>query len=245
MTRSRRQLFACPVDVALSVIHGKWKPAILWALSGRVWYGGGCTETAVLRSLPPAPGTGSWPYESTWGSCRCWNAAGWQLVGGIPIRSLMFLGSHDMVPIAVKLPRSPVTGVTSVTVDGDPFGAWTLNRAGWLERTDGRPWQLCDNSTEITYTYGEAPPGGGRDAAVELGIELLRYRLGLDGCRIPRRATQITRQGVSISIDPRDFLNEGGTGLMLVDLWLRSVNPERRPMPATVWSPDLPTTVRS
>ena len=34
MTRSRRQLFACPVDVALSVIHGKWKPAILWSLSG-------------------------------------------------------------------------------------------------------------------------------------------------------------------------------------------------------------------
>ena len=34
MIRSRRKLFACPVDVALSVIHGKWKPAILWSLAG-------------------------------------------------------------------------------------------------------------------------------------------------------------------------------------------------------------------
>lgn len=218
---------------------------LLWALTGRVWYGGGCTETAVLRSMPPPPGTDSWPYESTWGKCRCWSLTGWQLVGGLPIQAFRPLGVvHDVVPIAVKLPRSPVTGVTSVTVDGEPFGAWNLNRAGWLERTDGKPWQVCDNSTEITYTFGEPPPGGGRDAAVELAVEMIRYRYNLDGCRWPRRATQITRQGLTINIDPSEFLERGHTGLVAVDLWIRSVNPERRAQPARVWSPDLPTTMR-
>lgn len=33
MNRSRSKRFACPVDVALSVIGGKWKPAILWSLA--------------------------------------------------------------------------------------------------------------------------------------------------------------------------------------------------------------------
>lgn len=35
MTASRRTLFACPVDVTLSLITGKWKPMILWLLAAR------------------------------------------------------------------------------------------------------------------------------------------------------------------------------------------------------------------
>lgn len=31
----RRTAFACPVDVALSMISGKWKPMILWLLTAR------------------------------------------------------------------------------------------------------------------------------------------------------------------------------------------------------------------
>lgn len=35
MAIARRKTFACPVDVTLSLIHGKWKPMILWLLSAR------------------------------------------------------------------------------------------------------------------------------------------------------------------------------------------------------------------
>jgi len=35
MNHSQRKIFACPVDVTLSLIHGKWKPMILWLLSTR------------------------------------------------------------------------------------------------------------------------------------------------------------------------------------------------------------------
>ncbi len=35
MPKKRRTKFACPVDVALSLINGKWKPMILWLLAGK------------------------------------------------------------------------------------------------------------------------------------------------------------------------------------------------------------------
>ncbi|HEV7164003.1 MAG TPA: helix-turn-helix domain-containing protein [Gammaproteobacteria bacterium] len=35
MTKKRPTRFICPVDVALSLIHGKWKPMILWLLAGK------------------------------------------------------------------------------------------------------------------------------------------------------------------------------------------------------------------
>jgi DNA-binding HxlR family transcriptional regulator len=35
ITTRRRTVFACPVDVALSMISGKWKPMILWLLATR------------------------------------------------------------------------------------------------------------------------------------------------------------------------------------------------------------------
>lgn len=216
---------------------------ILWALSGRTWYGGGCTESAVIRSIPPMPGTGTWPYESSWGNCRCWSYG--SAVDGLPARLRPFMGRHVGSPIAVRLPRSPVVAVTEVLVGGEAFAAWHLLPSGWLERTDGKPWAVCDGDTEITYEFGRPPPAGGRDAAIELALELVRYRFGLEGCRLPRRATQVVRQGVSITIDPLQFLSEGGTGLLVVDLWLRAVNPDRGTQPARVWSPDLPRTMRS
>lgn len=35
MTKKRRTQFVCPVDVALSLIAGKWKPMILWLLTAK------------------------------------------------------------------------------------------------------------------------------------------------------------------------------------------------------------------
>lgn len=35
MPAVQRKTFACPVDVTLNLIHGKWKPMILWLLSTR------------------------------------------------------------------------------------------------------------------------------------------------------------------------------------------------------------------
>lgn len=211
---------------------------ILWALSGRTWYGGGCEESVILRSQPPPPGTGAWPYSNSWGWCECWSASSW------PGHPGAWPGQH-YAPVSVRLPRSPITAVTAVTIDGDAFTGYTLRRSGWLERTDGNPWNVCGEATEITYTFGEPPPAGGRDSAVELGVEMVRAALGVD-CRLPERVTNVTRQGVSMTVmDPAEFLEKGKVGLPGVDLWLSAVNPKAVAQSAFVWSPDIPTSVRS
>jgi hypothetical protein len=218
---------------------------LLWMLSGRRWYGGGCEESATLRSHPPMPGQGTWPYHKSWPSCACWNFGTW--LDGRLYPAPNWDGNHITSPIAVRLPRSPVTGIVSVEIDGDPFVGYHLLRTGWLERTDGQGWRMCDESTVITYTFGEPPPAGGRDSAVELGVEMALSALGSDDCRLPERTISVTRQGVSMTImDPQEFLEKGYTGLPGVDLWLSAVNGgENRPQAAGVWSPDIPSTMRS
>lgn len=209
---------------------------ILWSLSGRTWYGSGCEEAAIIRSFSPPPGTGTWPYDSSWGRCGCWLYGTWLDGRWFPGP---FPGQHQQAPVAIRLPRSPVTSIVSVTIDGDPFLAWNLMRSGWLERTDGRPWQACGDSTEVIYRFGEPPPQGGIDAAVELAAEMARDMFRVSSCRLPPNVVSITRQGVTMELmasDARSFR----TGLYLVDLWLDTVNPYSRPQSAQVWSPDVP-----
>jgi hypothetical protein len=66
-------------------------------------------------------------------------------------------------------------------------------------------------------------------------------------CRLPGNVTKLarqgssttTRQGVSVTdYDPSLLFAEGRTGLLLVDLWLTSVNPYRLTSPSRVYSPD-------
>lgn len=218
---------------------------ILWGLSGRRWMGQGCTITETLRSSPPSAGTGTWPYDSSWGSCACW-------AGGLWIDGRLFpppdwvIREHISYPIAVKLTRSPIQAVTEVRVEGQLFAAWRVTRSGWLERTDGKPWQMCGDLTEITYTYGEPPPEGGVQAARDLAKQLLLGSIGSADCELPSRTTSITRQGVSYEINSAmDIIDAGQTGLYFVDLWLSMVNPLKRPARAYVWSPDIPKTTRT
>jgi hypothetical protein len=212
---------------------------ILWMLSGRRFYGGGCEETVTLRSVPPAPGTGTWPYQPSWGSCACWGYGSWDHGWLYP-----FTGPWEREhysPIAIKLPRAPIAAVTEVTVNGEPFAAWRLTRSGYLERTDGRSWAMCDDSTSVTYEFGVAPPEGGVQAAVEMAVQFALADQGSDDCSLPQRVTSVSRQGISIEVlDPQDFLEKGRVGLYLTDLWLASVNPKNRAQGGRVWSPDIP-----
>jgi hypothetical protein len=209
---------------------------ILWMLAGRQWLGEGCIEDATLRSVA---GQGTWPYHKTWGDCGCWAWA-----DDLPSRLLF--RDHIPMPVSVRLPRSPIGEILSVTVDGVLLASneYALTRAGWLDRV-GDVWDTCAGTTVVRYTFGEPPPAGGRDSAVALAVELAKDQYGLDGCRLPKRTTSVQRQGVSITMaDPADFLEKGKTGIMSVDLWLSAVNPQARPRRGGVWSPDVPITNR-
>ena len=214
---------------------------IIYALSGRQWSGSGCSATVELRTHPPAPGSGAWPYYRTYGSGSqafwWWSFAGWAWFPH-------YLGIQPQ-PYAIKLPHREVQSITAVYVDQQPFTAYRLLESGWIERTDGRRWEQHDGETVIQYTFGDPPPESGVQACVELAVEMVKEYLNDPKCRLPKRTTTVTRQGVTVAMtDPQVFIKQGYVGLYRVDLFIRSVNPGGRQAAATVWSPDIPRGLR-
>lgn len=212
---------------------------ILYRLSGEQWRGVGCTYTATLRGRPPQQGSGAWPYYRSWGMTNTSQAYWWY-----PLSSVAFFPVYREtvpVPYAVRLPHDEVSSITSVTINGVAFTDYQLVRGNWLERTDGRGWQRFFDHVSVTYAYGSAPDETGVSAAVTLANEIGKAERGDSSCRLPKRVTSITRQGVSIAvIDSMDFFKIGKTGVPEVDLWLTSVNPKARRRRAMVFSPDIP-----
>jgi hypothetical protein len=100
---------------------------------------------------------------------------------------------------------------------------------------DGGVWPTCQDFTadpptwEVTYTPGLEVPEMGRIALGSLVCQLARRVCG-QACDLPANVTAVTRQGVTIALDPTTE-----TGLWIVDQWVAMVN---RPL-AKVWSPDL------
>lgn len=158
-----------------------------------------------------------------------------------------------------------ITEVTQVLIDGavvDP-STYRVDEYRWLVRTTPNPetpnegWPCCQSmdlpttqvgTFEVTYTYGTPPPRGGVQAAAALACQLaLACTPGAEGqCSLPERVTSITRQGVSmVVIDPFDFLEEGRTGLYVVDQWINSVNPAGLRRPPAVIAPSRPVNRRS
>jgi hypothetical protein len=100
---------------------------------------------------------------------------------------------------------------------------------------------LCDDAPiEVRYTAGTPVPPGTALVMGEVGCE---YLAALDNrpCKLPSRATSISRQGVTVELgSPDDFLNAGRLGLPLTDAWLTGVNQGGLKGPSKVYSPDLP-----
>jgi hypothetical protein len=152
----------------------------------------------------------------------------------------------------VRLPRYPVVSVDRVTVDGadlDPARYTVFNHRflALLTETDGRRTTLprtqrldlpvTERGTwEVEFTHGRTPPPGGVRAAATYGCQLaLACTPATAGlCKLPQRVTTITRQGVSLAL-----IQEGGTGLPEVDLWVVTDRLARARRGAQVVIPDL------
>jgi hypothetical protein len=108
-----------------------------------------------------------------------------------------------------------------------------------IQAVAGARWAPCDS--EVTYTYGIEPPTLGKMAARTLAIELVKRWNGMDDCILPQRVTSVARQGVSYTIlDSQEFIDDLRTGLYEVDMFLKSVNPDRARAKARVFTPDYP-----
>lgn len=149
----------------------------------------------------------------------------------------------------VKLAGYPVREILSVTIDGDPVdaGDYELRDYRFLVRLGNERWPSCQNmgvsSTEdgsfsVTYTFGQAPPQIGRDAAAQLACEIMKASLDLE-CALPVSARRIVRNGITIDATyfNRDETGVWRTGLPYVDMFLAGVNPSGLTRRPTIWAP--------
>jgi hypothetical protein len=193
---------------------------VLFNLSGRLWRGGACAQTVEV--------------DTTTGYC-------WSDLLTAPVWAI----NRDTNTVgnawwSFRLPDFPVTEVISVAkgrvtpVTVAP-NLYRLVNARELQRVDGQTW---DGIYQVRYLYGARPPPGALRAASILAGEFALATAGLT-CRLPKRVSSITRQGVSMTVlDSLDLFDKGRTGVPEVDSWLGSVNPTRA-RPSRVWSPDI------
>jgi hypothetical protein len=230
--------------------------AFLYEESGRI-FSGSCGPVTVRPVERPIDGDSrSWGarlsplgWFASWGLASSYGAQ----VPGV----MSHYGSTE--PPEITLPY-PVRSIVEVTIDGitippaeyelRDFQTLVRMRPGEGERPTARyGWptsqrqdlQLDQQGTfGVTFTFGNDPPPTGLIAARKLAEYLVVPQLG-DGSKYPRRVTSITRQGVSAGIT--DIVNvmqkSGSTGIYEVDLFLRSVNPNKLQRQAAVWSPDI------
>jgi len=124
--------------------------------------------------------------------------------------------------------RWPVWGVWDVVIDGDTLDAdeYVLRDRRFLERLNGT-WPSCASLTNpddfaITWAYGRMPPVELREACARFVLEMAKSALG-QKCDLPQRVTVITREQVTYTIlDSQKFIDEGRTGVYLVDLALKA-----------------------
>lgn len=224
---------------------------VLWAKSGRQF--GVCSAKArPCRSDCAGDGWVPWGYDGVWGSGSPWPYnAGHSQWFNIVCGSCSGDCSCTRV-CEFELPGGMVNEITSLTIDGAPLVAGVDYRVDdWRKvvRLGGECWPLCQDmnandgevgSWVVEWTYGLPVPTLGEFAVGEMACELARF-CDANKCRLPRRTTTVSREGVTYTlIDPFDFFERNRTGLYTCDLFITTTNPSDLTSAPVVWSPDSP-----
>lgn len=201
---------------------------LLWSMSGyRI---GVCTYREAFR-----PASGGWcgaPYKDSNGYWRNGGRAGGECC-------------------RVLLTHRPVEAIETVVDGGEPLTADQYRLEGsWLRRR-GACWTTsgpCDDPDLIvTYRAGVPFPPGTGAAVGEVACEYLTALTPGSGgqCRLPSRATSITRQGVTVTLDTAaEFVDRGRLGLPVTDAWLEAVRGAGPRVASRVYSPDVARGIR-
>lgn len=148
--------------------------------------------------------------------------------------------------IRVLSSAGPVTGITEVSVDGTPVDedTWRFYPSGQLlYRVPPLVWPqrdlkyaACDETGSmcVEAVIGNEPDAWALAVHAELVCELLKSCTD-EVCRIPRNATQVTGQGISITLSPTELKQF----IPSVAGWVAAVNPHNAQQPSMVYSPDL------
>lgn len=197
-----------------------------------------CTEGVSTYGRPPA-GARWTPVlvGGTWYNLGC----------GAGCRDKCGCGSWG----STMLFEQPVYDVTSVQVDGeylDP-SAYRVDNHRKLVRQDGGRWPFCQDMGKplggpdtwaVTFLVGSPVPVGGQVAAGKLACEFAKALCGDASCALPKRVQSVTRQGVTVAmmLDTFEDLDQGKTGIWLVDSWVASVTKSAPASPFSIASPD-------
>jgi hypothetical protein len=147
----------------------------------------------------------------------------------------------DIYPLSrdLILTGRPVHEILGVTIsDGTLIPAQEYQLAGGfrlhLDRKYGQrsEWPWCDyrseREVEVDYVYGSPPPEQIRYIIEILKEEFDKGIAGDDECRLPKRVTSVSRQGLSMTVlDPQKFIDEGRTGIPEVDFGINVFNTAR------------------
>lgn len=239
------EVFGLVVDAATDM---------LFVASGRQ-YPGVCVDTV----RPPSanlPGSGSWFGGSRASDGSLW--LGHDGIGTLPESTFGgWGGGSDAVMSqgfefsSVRLPGFPIQDVSDITIDGVALaaGSWLIVDDRWIVRRDGKAWPLWQrldrpageaNTWSVTYSYGPPTPPAGLLALQVLVCELGLGWKGDKSCRLPKRLTQITREGLSaVVLDPFKFLDKGQFGVYEIDTFINMANPHHLSRDGKVINVDL------
>ena len=181
-------------------------------------YGGGWGQWWEWGGYWPRPAliAGNW-YNLTCGGCG---------------------GSCSCTPLSEAFLPSPVASIVSVKLDGQtlPASGYRVDDYRKLVRLGGDTWPICQDMSlsddqpdtwSVTVRVGETVPVIGQWAVGELACEIIKSCTG-EACAIPRNATTVTRQGVTIDFATfSDLLTHGLLGLRWTDMFISTYNPNR------------------
>ena len=231
---------------------------ILYALTGSKW-AGVCTDVirptaeTFLATIPTGSTSGTYfnytgPAWYGMPGCQFGCVCSWDGLAG--------WGKTRYQRLRYRPPKTPIVSVTEVRLDGAVLNPnryrvddghylvylpqATDKRSVWPCRQDMEAAVSADNTWQITYTAGRTPPIGGKQSAMSLAFQLaVAATPALEGqCRLPRRISTITRQGLTLAVlDPFKIFLDGMTGLADVDLWIAAVNREKRTRGASAFRP--------
>ncbi len=218
---------------------------ILWALSGRRW--GTCES--VIRPCRRSCADQFMPY-GWWTPGQRWYP---YISGGVWRNASVCGCSGDCScgELCEVLLQAPVASITEVTIDGaviDPMD-YRVDAPNRLVRQNGDCWPSCqdlsapegaENTFVVTYEVGLELTAAAIAANSEMTAELVKACVpDCEDCRLPRTVVSVLQQGTQYElINPQDYLQNGRTGLYMVDLWLEAVNPNSLPAPLRIASPD-------
>lgn len=223
---------------------------LLYALSGRQ-FPGICTRTvrpitnACRHNFQILEGSGHIVAPPDWS----WGIGGWSW-------GTTYGYGCGMIP-AVRL-AGYVQAVTAVRISGvtvDP-ASYRVDQHEWLVRltdpaTGQNPgWPLCQNialpddaagTFAVDYQWGRMPPQSGVRAAATLAWQLyLADNPTRQQCRLPAGWTSIARQGITITRSQVEKLATEGSGIVGIDSFLNTVNPNGLDRAPAVYSRDVP-----